>query len=73
MFGKFYLQVPGGNLSPKDQDELIRHLMEEVKKRPPICMEITDFLEGQCTRLSQDAVDFLRSAAYKWLMFHKKE
>jgi len=72
MFKNYYLSVPGGHLSPVEQDELIRYLLDEARRRPEILQEISSFLEGRSEKISQKAVDFLRSQAYEWLLARNK-
>jgi hypothetical protein len=68
------LKVPGGYLTPQEQDELIRYILEGVRRYPQAHRELQQLFaeEIDVADLSPKTLEVLRSLAYKWLMQHKK-
>ncbi len=72
MFKGFFLKILGGYLSEKEQDELIRYILIEVRRYPQVAHEVQVMLDGKTDSLSDTATGVLRAIAYKWLMMRRK-
>ncbi len=72
MFKGFFLKILGGYLSEKEQDELIRYILTEVRRYPQVAHEVQVMLDGKTDSLSDTATGVLRAIAYKWLMMRRK-
>ena len=72
MFKGFFLKILGGYLSEKDQDELIKYILVEVRRYPQVAHEVQLMLDGKTDSLSENATGVLRAIAYKWLMMRRK-
>ena len=72
MFKGFFLKILGGYLSEKEQDELIKYILVEVRRYPQVAHEVQLMLDGKTDSLSENATGVLRGIAYKWLMMRSK-
>ncbi|HUI87366.1 MAG TPA: hypothetical protein VLX61_01450 [Anaerolineales bacterium] len=72
MFKDFCLKILGGYLSEKEQDELIRSILAEVRRYPQAAHEVRLMLDAGTDRLSDHATGVLRAIAYQRLIRRRR-
>lgn len=76
IFKGYVLQLPDGDtLTPREQDEAIRYVLERIEHYPQAARELRMFMNDELTaeELSPSTLRALRELGSEWLRRRKKE